>query len=157
MPKLIKVAIGGPPKSGKTCFLSGLCENLPRFSRYLFRACPDGEGTWTYKSQTAAKYRRKGQFAPGLVDWYCQSLASCDMASIVLVDIGGRTSEENSRILREGGVQFGIILSSTSEAIPEWENFFHSCGVDVIARVISDYNGAADDVDARPDGRASPR
>ena len=151
MPKSIKVAIGGPPRSGKTCFLVGLCENLPRFLRYLLRACPDGEGTWTYKSEASAKYRRKGQFVPGLVDWYCQSLAKCVMAPIVLVDIGGRCSDENSRILREGGVQFGIILSPSLEAIPEWERFFRSCGVEVIARVISDYNGTDDiTIDADP-------
>ena len=45
----IKVAILGDPHSGKSVFLGALTTLLPRASFYLFRACLDGEGTWTWK------------------------------------------------------------------------------------------------------------
>lgn len=144
-----KFVVAGPPHSGKSVFLQGLCENLPRDSRYLFRACPDGEGTWLqnhYDRPDVVALRRKGQFTKEMVDWYCQSLAGCAMASIILVDIGGRPSDENSRILTEGKVNYGIILAGDEERVPEWETFLESCGVTVIAVVRSDYTGEADSI-----------
>ncbi|MDP3093214.1 MAG: CRISPR-associated protein Csx3 [bacterium] len=144
-----KFVVAGPPHSGKSVFLAGLCENLPRDSRYLFRACPDGEGTWLqnhYDRPDVVALRRKGQFIKEMVDWYSRSLADCVMAPIILVDIGGRPSEENRRILSEGQVNYGIILAGDLERVPEWETFLESCGVTVIAVVRSDYTGEADSI-----------
>jgi CRISPR-associated Csx3 family protein len=140
-----KIVIAGPPRSGKSVFLGGLCENLPRNLRYLFRACPDGEGTWTYKGSDSQKYRRKGTFSQEIVDWYCQALSQCEMAPIVLVDIGGVPSEENRRILLEGKVGAAIILAGDLQAVPEWKEFLEGCGLEVLEVVHSDYHGHADD------------
>lgn len=145
-----KFVIVGPPHSGKSVFLQGLCFLLPRASRYLFRACPDGEGTWTWRSPEAAKYRRKGAFSSEVVDWYVKCLSTCCLAPIVLVDVGGRMSQENARILREGRVDYAIVLSGDPQAIPEWEEFCRSCGVEVIASILSDYDAPADQVDTIP-------
>lgn len=142
-----KFVVAGPPHSGKSVFLQGLFENLPRNSRYSFRACPDGEGTWLashYDDPDVVALRRKGQFTKEMVGWYCESLARCQHAPMILVDIGGRTSEENRRILTEGKVDYGIILAGNMEAVPEWESFLESCGVRVIAVLHSDYHGQAD-------------
>lgn len=142
----MKVVVAGPPHSGKSVFLGGLCENLPRALRYLFRACPDGEGTWTWKGNGAETHRRKGQFSQKMVDWYCQSLSTCEMAPIILVDIGGRASPENARIVSEGGITHGVILAGDLNAVSEWEAFLTQLGVEVIAVLHSDYNGAADSI-----------
>jgi len=142
----VKIAVVGPPHSGKSVFLGGLTKNLPRSSYYLFRACPDGEGSWTYRSPSAAQYRRKGTFTQEIVDWYVQSLKSCELADVVLVDVGGRVTPENQRILREGGVSHAIILAGNLEAIPEWESFLKECGVSMVAVLHSDYHGTADEV-----------
>jgi CRISPR-associated protein Csx3 len=143
----MKIVIAGPPHSGKSVFLSGLTGNLPRSSYYLFRACPDGEGTWTWRSEEAARYRRKGQFTTTLVDWYCDRLADVNLAPLTLVDIGGIPSEENRRILTEGEINYGIILAGDPAAIPEWKQFLQGCGVEVIATIHSDYNGDRDQTD----------
>ena len=140
----MKLVIAGPPHSGKSVFLGGLTSNLPRSVRYLFRACPDGEGTWTWRSEEAARYRRKGQFTREIVDWYCSRLAKNGMAPLVLVDIGGRTSAENRRILTDGKVDYGIILAGDPAAIPEWKQFLQDCGVGILATIHSNYNGQAD-------------
>jgi CRISPR-associated Csx3 family protein len=142
-----KIVVAGPPRSGKSVFLGGLCENLPRNSRYLFRACPDGEGTWTYKGNGSQEYRRKGTFSQEIVDWYCQSLSKCDLAPIILVDIGGVPSEENHRILVQGKVDAAIILAGDLQTVPEWKEFLEGCGVEILTVIHSDYNGQMDIVD----------
>lgn len=139
----MKVAIVGPPHSGKSVFLGGLCENLPRDKRFLFRACPDGEGTWTWRSSEAAKYRRKGAFSPQTVDWYVEKLRTNNLAPIVLVDVGGRITPENRRIL--SGVDAVVILSGALDAIGEWEAFANDCGCEILARIHSNYHASEDD------------
>lgn len=146
----MKVVVCGPPHSGKSVFLGGLCENLPRDGRFLFRACPDGEGTWTWKGNGSESYRRKGTFSGEIVDWYARSLRECQMAPIVLVDIGGRTSEQNRRILTEGGVEAAIILAGDLVAVPEWEQFCQECGLEVLAVLHSHYHGTEDDIGSSP-------
>jgi CRISPR-associated Csx3 family protein len=146
----VKVVVCGPPHSGKSVFLGGLCENLPRAMRYLFRACPDGEGTWTWKGNGAEQYRRKGKFSQENVDWYCQSLKNCEMAPITLVDIGGIPSEENRRILTEGGVTHAVILAGDLEKVPIWEQFLKICNVEIIAVLHSDYQGKEDRIESSP-------
>lgn len=148
--KGVKVVICGPPHSGKSVFLQGLCQCLPRDMRYLFRACPDGEGTWTWKSPEAAAYRRKGSFTGEIIEWYAGSLARCNLAPVILVDIGGRITEENRRILCDGRVDAAIILSGTPERIPEWGIFLAELGIPVFARIVSEYPGTADRPDASP-------
>ena len=146
----MKIAVCGPPHSGKSVFLGGLCENLPRGLRYLFRACPDGEGTWTYKGNGSEGYRRKGEFSPGIVDWYCQSLANCKMAEVILIDIGGIPSKENRRILTEGEVNHAIILAGDMGKVSEWEQFLEECQVRVITTIHSDYHGIKDETEVSP-------
>lgn len=146
----MKIVVCGPPHSGKSVFIGGVCENIPRDERYLFRACPDGEFTLMYQGNGAEQYRRKGKFSQANVDWYCQSLASCKMAPIILVDIGGIPSQENRRILMEGGVSHAIILAGDLGKVAEWQQFLDSCGVEVVAVINSNYNGEKDDVVSNP-------
>ncbi|MFZ2192659.1 MAG: CRISPR-associated protein Csx3 [Candidatus Moraniibacteriota bacterium] len=146
----MKIIVCGPPHSGKSVFLGGLCENLPRDQRYLFRACPDGEGTWTYKGQGSEQYRRKGKFSQEAIDWYCQSLSNCDLAPIILVDIGGIPSDENRRILAEGKVTHAIIITGNLEKIPEWEQFLKACEIEIITTIHSDYYGTEDNTNSNP-------
>ena len=144
----MKIVVCGPPHSGKSVFLGGLCENLPRDKRFLFRACPDGEGTWTWNAPSAAKHRRKGEFTEENVDWYVDSLRRCELAPIILVDVGGRMSSENQRIMAE--CDAAIILAGSQHAIPEWEAFCKKTGLEVFAVLHSDYNGPEDDTLSLP-------
>jgi len=99
--KTMKIVFCGPPHSGKSVFLQGLTANTPHDDYYLFRACPDGEGTWTYSNSAAAAMRRKGSFTPEQVSWYVDKLRACDLAPVILVDVGGRMTEENRRIMSQ--------------------------------------------------------
>jgi len=145
--KTTKIVVGGPPQSGKSRFIAGLRGNFSRDEHYLFRACPDGEGTWTYKSAEAASYRRKGTFSSENVDWYVQSLHNCTLAPLVLVDIGGIPSDENRRICAECDMAIILCASNKAEEIATWEKFFQSVGVEILTIVVSDLYAKEDTVE----------
>ena len=139
----IKVAVCGDPHSGKSVFLGALTILLPRESFYLFRACPDGEGTWTWKNADSAKYRVKGSFNENLIAWYCKAIEnSHNLAPITLVDLGGKRSTENEQLVRS--CSHCIILSHSLEGIKAWEEFALKLDTPVIAKVLSDYAGKED-------------
>lgn len=139
----MKIIIAGPPHSGKSVFLSGLVANCP--DSYLFRACPDGEGTWTYKSPSAVQYRRKGTFTTEIMQWYVSALHRPELSPLTLVDVGGRITPENERIF--SACDGCIILSSDPAKFAEWEEFCSKTGVAVVARIWSDYNGTEDNTE----------
>jgi len=141
----MKIVVGGPPHSGKSVFLSGLVGQLDRQDYFLFRACPDGEGSWTYAVEENAKLRRKGEFCPEFVEWSVRTLHNHELAPVTLVDVGGRMSPENRQIMAE--CDSAVILSGDPAAIPAWRQFCQECGLAVIAELHSDYYGHEDVVE----------
>jgi CRISPR-associated Csx3 family protein len=142
----MKVVVCGPPHSGKSVFISGLVGQLDRRDYYLFRACPDGEGSWTYAEPDNARLRRKGGFTSEFVQWCVSSLHENNLAPITVVDVGGRISSENRQIMAE--CDFAIILSGDPAQIPVWREFAtQECGLRVIAELHSDYHASADVVE----------
>src|SRR3989339_139066 len=141
----VKVVVCGPPHSGKSVFLLGLVGQLARRDYYLFRACPDGEGSWTYAAPGNSQLRRKGQFAPEFVQWCVRALHENSLAPCVLVDVGGRMTPENRQIMAE--CDSAIILSGDPAAIPNWRQFCAECGLRVIAELHSDYHASNDVVE----------
>lgn len=146
----MKIVVAGPPHSGKSVFLGALTSLLNKEDYFLFRACPDGEGSWTYRSEESVKYRRKGTFTEEIVDWYISSLANSALAPLVLVDIGGRITEENRRILSEGKIDMAIILSGTHDGLSTWKEFLESCNVGIFAEILSAYDLLHDREDSCP-------
>lgn len=115
---------------------------MPHDDYYLFRACPDGEGTWTYSNSAAAAMRRKGSFTPEQVSWYVDKLRACDLAPVILVDVGGRMTEENRRIMSQ--CDRAVILSCDPEETDKWRSFCKDCGLSILAEIGSDYGAAQD-------------
>lgn len=137
--KGIKVVVGGPPHSGKSVFIEALTKNLNKDQTLAFSACPDGEGPWLqkhYDDPDVVALRRKGGFTPEFVDWATESVRDWD-GPLMLIDIGGRTSEENAKIVE--GATHAIILAGDTSKIPEWKEFFETRGIQVIAALHSDY------------------
>jgi len=153
-----KIVIAGAPHSGKSVFIEGLSESLGNQVAFVFRACPDGEGHWTYKGTDSngvesSSLRRKGQFTNEVVDWYAQSLKEMNLSPIVLVDIGGRTSLENRKVIVDGEISHYILLYSKEEQKEEWELWLDSLKLKKVASIKSDYNAPEDIVSE--DGRYS--
>jgi CRISPR-associated protein Csx3 len=159
--KGVKVVIGGPPHSGKSVFMNALKDMLDHNMFYAMSANPDGEGTWLqlgYNDEQVRALRKKGQFTPEFVDFASNNVAEWDATPVLLVDVGGVASAENAQIIR--GATHAIVLSGTSEKADEhgvlrankaaflemtkWESFFKENGLEVVAKIHSDYHGRGD-------------
>lgn len=168
----IKVAIGGPPHSGKSVLLSVLRSLLPRDRFVIVEGAPDGEGItgWAHEAdqELVRAVRRKGKFLQNFVDWVVDSIRNSGMP-ITLVDLGGmllaedgsfsptgvRLTVQNQRILQECD---GIIIIANphyAQAAKVWTEEAIRLGVQPIAVLESVLAGADDEVfEAGPPLRA---
>lgn len=141
----MKIVICGPPHSGKSIFFTALKQYLPREGLHLFRACPDGEGTWSQLADqdVAQDIRRKGKFTPEFVSWVLRSIAKMDLP-IVLVDVGGIRSVENSQILRQCDAFVVLCRVDCPEEKQAWEQFGQSLGLKLLASFDSALEGESE-------------
>lgn len=138
------IAFVGPPHSGKSVFLAELYRQLLADKKvgdkaFLQRACPDGEGMWSAEADQALvkQLRRKGSFDEPTMNFFIQSIRGLRKnKSIVLVDCGGRRSNQNAVILQE--CSDAVILSSKPEEFEPWKEFCEANGVKVIAEFKSE-------------------
>lgn len=137
----MKVIICGPPHSGKSVFFQGLTKLLDRNSYFLFRACPDGEGTWTYRDErNSVELRRKGKFDQAFMKYVLEGLANCSVhAPLTLVDVGGVRSAENEAIFQ--ACDAFVVLSSKDEETLAWREFGERLGLRCLALLRSDLHG----------------
>jgi hypothetical protein len=122
----LKFAIVGPPHSGKSVLSKGL---LPAFQSMegfptpvIIAGCPDGEaasGAYPQVSSSDLKYATemrngiRGTFSREFVEETVRQVKGSKVP-LALVDLGGRPSEENERILSEGGIDGVILIGSDS-------------------------------------------
>jgi len=135
----IKVVVGGPPHSGKSVFIEALTTSLDRDNTFSFSAAPDGEGPWLqrhYDDPDVTKWRQKGKFTGEFVEDRRRKIAEWD-GPLMIIDVGGRTSEENARMIE--GATHAIILASDLSKVAEWRQFFDEHGLQVIAKLHSHY------------------
>ncbi|NOZ29566.1 MAG: hypothetical protein GXP39_16135 [Chloroflexi bacterium] len=98
MESLPAVMIGGPPHSGKSTLAYHLSQALRQrdVEHYVLRAAPDGEGDWSYQTDTrlVRAIRVKGEFTEMWVDRICRDIRQRHLP--LLVDVGGlpRASQE---------------------------------------------------------------
>ncbi|MHA1832373.1 MAG: hypothetical protein ACTSV7_00140 [Candidatus Baldrarchaeia archaeon] len=141
---MVIIAVLGFPKSGKSTWLSQQYNVLRSQGKSFFiqRACPDGEGQWTFESPNGKALRVKGKFNPQFVKWVKDSaLNLAKTFETVYLDCGGRQSQENAEILQicEGA----IIIGRTLEDIESWVNFVKNANskVSIIACYLSSWDG----------------
>lgn len=156
-----KVVIAGPPHSGKSVMREGLKQAIRAIPGapypFIITACPDGEGSWFQETvnhdpelASRCKAEYKGKFTPEFVKRIEESVRNCALP-LSLIDIGGRTSEDNVQIC--SGATHIVILAGEMSKVPEWEEFARKVGLTVIAVIYSDYNGKGDEVmGVGPDG-----
>ncbi|HLC69704.1 MAG TPA: hypothetical protein VJH75_01515 [Patescibacteria group bacterium] len=138
------VAFVGPPHSGKSVFLAELyrqllAEKTIGSKAFLQRACPDGEGMWSAEADQVLvkKLRQKGSFDEPTMNFFVTSIRGLRRNKpIVLVDCGGRRSNQNAVILQE--CSDAVILSSNPEEFAPWKEFCAANGVNVIAEFKSE-------------------
>jgi len=160
---MVKVAIGGPPHSGKTVLMGLLRTLLPRDSFVVVEAAPDGEGItgWSFEAdpELVKAVRRKGKFLDGFVDWVVDSVRNSRMP-VTLVDLGGmlldvegrfsptgvKLTSQNERIL--SGCDYLLVIASPKydEVVPTWISEAGRLGVKPLAILESVLVGAEDEV-----------
>lgn len=135
--KQVKIIVCGPPNSGKSIFISSLKTLLPSYDSYFFRACPDGEGTWTQKSDTQIlnSMRKKHTFDEQKIQWYIDSIKRI-VSKIVMIDIGGIRSEENKKIFQNATHFIVLCRKDKQEEKREWEKF----GLDSKLKLIASFD-----------------
>jgi len=168
----IKIAIGGPPHSGKTVLMGLLRALLPREKFAVVEAAPDGEGItgWSFEGdpELVRAVRRKGKFLEEFVSWVCDSIRSSQMP-LTLVDLGGmlldeagkftptgvRLTEQNECIVRECDHLIVIANPSYAEAAKVWVEEGIRLGAKPLAVLESVLTGADDEMwEAGPPLRA---
>lgn len=146
----IKVAIGGPPHSGKTVLMGLIRSLLPRDMFMVIEAAPDGEGITGWSAEADADLvkavRRKGEFLPQFVSWVVESVRNSTMP-VTLVDLGGmlldeagnfsptgvKMTAENERILGKCDYLIVIANPNYAEVVPNWTGEADRLGVKTLA------------------------
>ena len=137
------VIVGGPPHSGKSVLINALTGALRRrgVKHFVLRACPDGEGDWSYQSPSdlVRALRNKGNWSEGWVDVVCRSLDGRHLP--LLVDMGGRPTPDQERILAH--CTHAILLSPDDAGRQEWSARFQRHHLKLLADLRSDLHGAS--------------
>jgi CRISPR-associated protein Csx3 len=148
----MKIILGGPPHSGKSCLRYGLKEALKVIPGscypYVITACPDGEGAWfqeTFSSnnELALQLRLpyKSKFTQEKVALWADWVSQCS-EPLTIIDIGGKLDEKNETICREA--THAILVTGCIDALPPWRDFCMNLGIQIIAEIHSDLHGSKD-------------
>jgi CRISPR-associated protein Csx3 len=145
----MKVILAGPPRSGKSCLRDRLSRaislNCPPgrdYLSYVITACPDGEGSWYAETHhgdpglaDSLKKHGKGDFNDSNTALYTDWVKKCKLP-LTLIDIGGKTSEQNRMIC--AGATHAVLVFSDETTLPEWRTFCNQLGLQIIAEIRSD-------------------
>jgi len=156
MAKPVKVVLCGPPQSGKSCLREGLKQAIRHIPGapylYVITANPDGEGSWFSETaqrnlEEARQYKTeyKTEFTPEFVRVRAEWVKNCP-EPLTLVDVGGRTTDENKLIMEPA--THAVILSGDSSKVAEWLDFCRNINLRVIAIIHSDYYGECDHLES---------
>jgi hypothetical protein len=120
----MKTIVCGPPHSGKSVLISNLQKLMPSDDYLCIRANGDGEGLWTnnpnqQEVDTVRKDNKSGNTTEDFNIWR-KRIESINR-SIVIVDIGGRLSDDKISLF-EASDSF-IIISSDAKMKDEWKAF----------------------------------
>jgi CRISPR-associated protein Csx3 len=157
----VKLALGGPPNSGKSCLREGLKQRIMAILNapypYVISGCPDGEPAGMQEihnrdPKLAQDIKRvgKGDLTLKYAEQTAKAIKSIN-GLITIIDLGGIPSEENKLIVSE--CTHAVILAGDSgersyqDSLIEWESYYTDLGVPVIAKIHSDLNGSVDRID----------
>jgi CRISPR-associated protein Csx3 len=92
------ILFGGPPHAGKSVLFYSLVRELRErgIPHHAFRACPDGEGNWSYEldQEKVRLIRVKGAYTDDFVKRICLDIGRRHLP--LLVDIGGKPTEKQT-------------------------------------------------------------
>jgi CRISPR-associated protein Csx3 len=135
------VMIGGPPDTGKSVLAACLTQALRErgVQHYVLRACPDGEGDWTYLADQdlVRTILVPRQWTPSFVEHVCRDLQRRHLP--LIVDVGGRPQPWQEAIFDQ--CTHAILLTPDDAARAKWAELAARHGLQVLADLTSDLNG----------------
>lgn len=135
------IVIGGPPHSGKSVFSALLNQQLRAQPLHFYRldTTPDGEGLWSQAvtDPMRRQLRQKGSYTAAHVAAMVERLQKRPVP--LLVDLGGKRSPENQRLMREA--THAIVLSSSPDELEAWQRFCEAEGLTLLALLDSQLHG----------------
>lgn len=149
----MKLLIGGPKHSGKTCMREALRKLVFRFSgnriypAYL-PANPDGDGRWYVETALRDVDRARDLRRRAKIDFTSAFAARVASAiptfetPLLLIDMGGDPEEHDKQIVAGG--THAILLYKTPEDLKVWECWFQA--KDMVAKLESILDPGADSV-----------
>jgi CRISPR-associated protein Csx3 len=157
----VKLALGGPPNSGKSCLREGLKQQIMGILDapypYVISGCSDGEPAGMQeiynrdpKLAKDIKQICKADLTLKYAEQTAKAIKSIN-GLITIVDLGGILSEENKLIVSE--CTHVVILAgnngkrSYQDSLAEWESFCTELGVPVVAKIHSDLEASVDRID----------
>jgi len=157
--KNVKVVLCGPANAGKTVLRDGLKNAIYKLESapedfYAISGCPDNDGA--FFSKTAQRYPElakqlkeeyKAKFIPEFADNKAKEIQRIKN-SLLLFDVGGKTSAENEIIMSEA--THAVILAKTETDVIAWKHFCENKlkqALPIVAVIYSDYHGQEDQID----------
>lgn len=148
----MKIILGGPPHSGKSCLRYGLKEAIKNLETQVYpcviTACPDGEGSWFHETANndednakALKAEHKKAFGEEQTETISRWVKECN-EPLVFVDVGGRVDVKNERICATA--THAILIAGNLDELGEWRTFCTKLNIQIIAEIHSDYHGTTD-------------
>ena len=134
----MKTIVCGPPHSGKSILISNLQKLMPSDDYLCIRANADGEVLWAnnpnqQEVDTVRKCNKSGNTTADFNIW--RKRIETVSRSIVIVDIGGRLSDDKISLF-EVSDSF-IIISSDAKLKGEWKDFGELYGCRCLATIDS--------------------
>ena len=131
----VKVAVLGPPHSGKTVILQGIQHEMDSTAARLDVSHGDGEGSWfenNYHDSEVRRLRRKIAMGEEGVGRTLNQLETFS-TPLALMDVGGRIHDDNRAIVAMA--THAIILGETEEVRQTYAELARSSDVSVIAMI----------------------
>lgn len=134
---------GGPPHAGKSVLFYNLARVLREHGipHHAIRACPDGEGNWSYEldQKKVQLIRVKGEWTSEFVKRICLDLERRHLP--LLVDIGGRPTEEESCLFRTCTHSLLLLHADQEDNADMWRRLVKENGLLPLAELISVLSG----------------
>ncbi len=148
----MKIVLGGPPHSGKSCLREGLKQAIKAIPNvpypYVITACPDGEGAWfqeavhnNVENANELKKDHKKGFTYEFAEHVAKGVENCK-EPLTLIDIGGQISKENEIICKHA--THIVLLAGDLNELPAWREFSKLINLQIIAELHSNHKGTTD-------------
>ena len=139
------ILFGGPPHAGKSVLFYSLAKALRErgIPHHAIRACPDGEGNWFHEldQDKVRLIRVKGAWTDDFVKRICLDIERRHLP--LLVDIGGRPTEQQTCLFRNCTHSLLLLRSDQEDNADFWRHLVKVNSLLPLAELYSQRDGTS--------------